>query len=171
MLVPDFIAPPMKKSGRRDAVMEAGGGDMVSRGMLARGCGGVAAAALRLQVCGHHGIARSERHREAAFHSRATDPWAAMFTSAARATSHSALRDIEPFWVYGGSARIERHVPLLPLCREVEKLTQLQRSLAAYRLVFGQPRQEDLVAYLGDQVPPEMLERLVHQLRIDLTPR
>jgi hypothetical protein len=113
----------------------------------------------------------AERHRDAAFSPRATDPWAAMFAAAVRETRHSELRDIEPFWVYEGTARIERHVPLLPLSREVERLEQLRRSLAAYRLVFGQPRQEDLVAYLGSRVPPEALESLVQQLRINLTPR
>ena len=39
-------------------------------------------------------------------------------------------------------------MPALPLSREVEKLRLLKRSLAAYRLVFGQPRQEDLIAFL-----------------------
>ncbi len=85
--------------------------------------------------------------------------------------SRGGLRDIEPFWVYEGAARIERHVPLLPLSREVEQLARLRRSLAAYRLVFGQPRQEDLADYLRDRMTPEDLSRLVDQLRIDLTPK
>jgi hypothetical protein len=113
----------------------------------------------------------AERHWGAAFNPRATDPWTAMFAAAVRETRHRELRDIEPFWVYEGSARIERHVPLLPLSREVERLAQLRRSLGAYRLVFGQPRQEDLVAYLGGRMSPEALGRLVEQLRINLTPR
>jgi hypothetical protein len=113
----------------------------------------------------------AERHHAAAFSGRVTDPWVAMFEQAVRECRHRELRDIEPFWVYEGSAHIERHVPLLPLSREVERLAQLRRSLAAYRLVFGQPRQEDLVAYLGDRMSPETLESLVQQLRINLTPR
>jgi len=110
-------------------------------------------------------------HRPAAFARRAADPWAAMFEEAARGVRRRGLREIEPFWVYDGPARIERHVPLLPLSREVERLDRLRRSLAVYRLVFGQPRQEDLVAYLRDRVTPEVLANLVQQLRIDLTPR
>jgi hypothetical protein len=94
-----------------------------------------------------------------------------MFAAAVREVGHGELQDIQPFWVYESSARIERHVPLLPLSREVERLAQLRRSLAAYRLVFGQPRQEDLIAYLGDRVPAAALESLVQRLRIDLTPR
>ena len=113
----------------------------------------------------------AERHRAAAFARRVADPWAAMFTEAVRGVPRSGLRDIEPFWVYAGSAHIERHVPLLPLSREVEQLARLRRSLAAYRLVFGQPRQEDLADYLRDRVTPEDLEHLVQHLRIDLTPR
>ncbi len=113
----------------------------------------------------------AERHRSAAFSRRPTDPWAAMFAEAARESRRGALRDIEPFWVYEGTACIERHVPMLPLSREVERLARLRRSLVAYRLVFGQPRQEDLVAYLQDRVTPEDLAGLVEELRVDLTPR
>jgi len=53
----------------------------------------------------------------------------------------------------------------------VEHLVRLRRSLAAYRLVFGQPRQEDLADYLRDRVTPEDLARLVQRLHIDLTPK
>lgn len=113
----------------------------------------------------------AERHRAAAFGRRVTDPWAAMFADAVRASRHGALRDMEPFWVYEGSAHIERHVPLLPLSREVQQLARLRRSLAAYRLVFGQPRQEDLIEYLRDRIEPADLNRLVEQLSIDLRPR
>lgn len=113
----------------------------------------------------------AERHRAAAFGRSVTDPWTAMFAEAARGIRHHTLRDIEPFWVYQGSAHIERYVPLLPLSREVEQRAWLQRSLAAYRLVFGQPRQEDLVAYLRDRVDPMALADVVHRLRIDLTPK
>jgi hypothetical protein len=110
------------------------------------------------------------RHRSAAFGPRVTDPWAAMFDEATRGVSRRDLKDIEPFWVYDGPASIERVVPLIPLSREVEQLERLKRSLAAYRMVFGQPRQEDLVAFLGDRVGQEGLEGLTQQLRVDLAP-
>ncbi|MEZ5285579.1 MAG: hypothetical protein R2712_12405 [Vicinamibacterales bacterium] len=45
-----------------------------------------------------------------------------------------------------GGATIERHVPVLPLSRDAAKAQRLRRSLAVYRLAFGQSRQEDLVA-------------------------
>ena len=113
----------------------------------------------------------AERHCGAAFGRSVADPWAAMFDEAARGVRRRDRRDIEPFWVYEGSAHIERHVPMLPLSREVGQLKRLRRSLAAYRLVIGQPRQEDLVAYLRDRVTPEELAGLVERLRIDLSPR
>ena len=40
---------------------------------------------------------------------------------------------------------LERHVLALPLRRDEERLHRLQRSLALYRSVLGQPRQEELV--------------------------
>ena len=56
--------------------------------------------------------------------------------------------DLIPYWMAPGSSKVERHVPLLPFSREVEGFRRLKRQLAAYRVVFGQPRQEDLVNLL-----------------------
>jgi hypothetical protein len=54
-----------------------------------------------------------------------------------------------PFWIYeNGRARVERRVPMLPFSREQGQLRRLKDRLAMYRLVFGQPRQEDLLAHL-----------------------
>ena len=49
-------------------------------------------------------------------------------------------------------AHIERHVPALPLSRDARQLEALKRSLAVYRMVFGQPRQDDLMAFLLDRL-------------------
>ena len=38
----------------------------------------------------------------------------------------------------------------MPLSREKRQLSRLQRTLGAYRLVLGQPRQEELVKYAGE---------------------
>jgi hypothetical protein len=40
---------------------------------------------------------------------------------------------------------VERRIPLLPFSKEVVKLKRLKQGLALYRMVFGQPRQEDLL--------------------------
>ncbi len=79
----------------------------------------------------------------------AVDPWSAMFQQAHRGRD-AGTSDIWPYWVCTSEngAVIERHVPMLPLSREPGQLASLLRSLAAYRMVFGQARQEDLLRYL-----------------------
>jgi len=110
-------------------------------------------------------------NRIAGFKKNATDPWEAMFDAARRGRPRSS-GDIVPYWIYPteGGAKIERYVPALPLSREIEKLEQLKRSLAVYRLAFGQPRQEDLALYL-DALPAAKRTAVATELRIDLTPR
>ena len=78
-----------------------------------------------------------------------------------------------PFWVFDpkDGVAIERHVPTIPLSQGEQRYEDLRRSLAAYRMVFGQPRQEDLLAYLVDRVSPERLEELRGLLQIDLRPK
>lgn len=92
------------------------------------------------------------------------DPWAEMFTAARR--DCGAPNDLTPFWVYApeGGASIERYVPAAPLSREAARYARLLRTLGAYRLVMGQPRQEDLLRYLGDTAAA------LDWLYIDLTP-
>jgi len=95
------------------------------------------------------------------------DPWATMF-DAARRESDS---DLIPYWVLpNGRAKIERYVPALPFSRDERQLHELQKSLAAYRMVFGQSRQEDLVKMLVDGRADDEIARLVAELSIDLKP-
>jgi len=77
------------------------------------------------------------------------DLWTAMFELASQAARARGDSDLVPWWVAPGSVRVERHVPLLPYTREVEAFQRLKRQLAAYRVVFGQPRQEELLTLLG----------------------
>lgn len=80
--------------------------------------------------------------------------------------------DLIPFWIFEieNGALIERWVPLLPFSREVQQLERPKRGLALYRLVFGQPRQEDLLVHLPERIPPEQAESLTHTWRISLSP-
>lgn len=99
------------------------------------------------------------------------DRWKAMFEAAA--ASRSALdNDLVPYWLYptADGAVIERYVVALPLSREAQRLEDLRRSLAAYRLVFGQPRQEDLLAFLRERFDREEIEKMSANVRIDLSP-
>ncbi|MCB1029645.1 MAG: hypothetical protein KDB24_17970, partial [Microthrixaceae bacterium] len=96
--------------------------------------------------------------------SAADDPWGALFDLAAESRTEDDS-ELVPFWVFPGDAKIERHVPLLPMSKEVGQLARLKRDVARYRLVFGQPRQDDLMEYLG-----EISEDKRRELRIDLSP-
>jgi Helicase conserved C-terminal domain len=107
---------------------------------------------------------------DAAFAAKDGDPWAAVF---AEGTERRAAgdNDLVPSWIFtDGPARIERLVPTLPFSRDESRLVALKRSLAAYRLAFGQPRQEDLVAFLTRSLGEEEVARLSEELRIDLAP-
>ncbi len=98
------------------------------------------------------------------------DVWASLFELA---SSWRGVGDTEmvPYWVFPeGPAKIERHVPMLPFSREAAALPRLKAALATYRLAFGQPRQEELIEFLSERVPPDELNQLIESLRIDLTP-
>lgn len=97
------------------------------------------------------------------------DIWEEMFLRALQEYGEK-FDDIVPFWVLQGDSYIERHVPVLPLSREIDKSILLKRSLAAYRMVFGQTRQQDLVEYLMSNFKAEDIDAISEQLRIDLTP-
>ena len=113
----------------------------------------------------------SQMHGQDAFQARDKDPWIAVFRSACAARCNGE-NDLVPYWIYPveGGARIQRYVPSLPMTRDRQLLGALRRSLAVYRLVFGQPRQDDLVEYLLKHVPEDKLAELVDRLRINLSP-
>lgn len=120
-----------------------------------------------------HAVRRNvaSRHAHAALQAQG-DPWAAAFGLAVgdRAIGDG---DLVPFWVYRpeGGAWIERHVLALPLSRELERLDDLRRSLAIYRLAFGQARQDDIVGHLVQRLGEERATALANRLRIDLRPQ
>lgn len=118
--------------------------------------------AVRLNLAEHQASALRRRG------SAADDPWRLMFEQArAEAKVHS---DLVPYWIYEGSVRIERRVPMLPFSREVARLAWLKRSLTVYRLAFGQPRQDDLLEYLQTLGGPEMDPTAFDDLQIRLEP-
>ena len=98
------------------------------------------------------------------------DPWNELFAMAV-AKSPGAEGEMVPYWVFHqGPAKIERHVPVIPFSRDEAALPGLRKALAAYRLAFGQPRQEELVEFLGAHHSVADLVKLASQLRIDLSP-
>ncbi len=108
----------------------------------------------------------AQEHRAEALQSDQQDPWAAAFDAAAK-TRPAHMNDLWPLWVYPGPASVECWVPCLPLSAEHDRERRLRRDRALYRLAFGQPRQDDLLAVLeARNVDPSTLQ----DLRIDLQP-
>lgn len=98
------------------------------------------------------------------------DPWDELFARAA-ATRGPDDDEMLPYWVFhDGPAKVERHVPVLPFSRDATSLPRLRRTLAAYRLAFGQPRQEELVEFLDAERSDAELMELLAKVRVDLTP-
>lgn len=97
------------------------------------------------------------------------DPWDALFKLAA-ADRPAGATDLIPYWIYEGSASVERRVMVLPMSREEIRYKRLKRSLALYRMVFAQPRQEDLLACLEQNIGEERATVVAAQWRINLEP-
>ena len=95
------------------------------------------------------------------------DLWERLFEIADAAARESGESDLVPCWVASGDYRVERRVPLLPYTKEESAFKRLKRQLAAYRVVFGQPRQEELLSLLDQS---EWTERRLHEWAIDLSP-
>jgi hypothetical protein len=102
------------------------------------------------------------------------DPWAALFRLAKQRLKDSGVKasELMPFWIFedvDNPTRVQRIVPLPPFSSENAKFKALKRSLAVYRLAFGQPRQEDLIEYLA-HIEGERDEALLQALQLDLSP-
>ncbi len=84
---------------------------------------------------------------------------------------YSADSGLVPHWVFAeGDARIQRQSPVLPLSRDADRVGALRQSLAVYRMVFGQPRQDDLLEFILREVPDDRRYDLAAALTIDLSP-
>lgn len=93
------------------------------------------------------------------------DPWTTLFTLA-----DDDSGDMRPWWVYPGSAAIQRLVPLLPLSSEVSRLRELVKATSLYRMTLGQPRQSELLEVLAGLSGSEQ-RILSDAVSIDLAPR
>ena len=104
-----------------------------------------------------------------------SDIWKLLFEKA-KYDRNSEMNDLEPFWIFENDSTesddnhlIERHIPCYPMSRESMKLDQLKKSLAVYRMAFGQPRQEDLVEFIEENLSDYYIDKLM-DYRIDLVP-
>ena len=97
-----------------------------------------------------------------------TDLWTLMFRLADEEAREFDLSDMVPCWVVDGDCKVERRVPLLPYTREEVWYRHLKHQLAAYRVVFGQSRQEEFLQWLTESnITPEQL----NNWSINLVPR
>ncbi|HEX8689058.1 MAG TPA: helicase-related protein, partial [Solirubrobacterales bacterium] len=112
----------------------------------------------------NHAVRRNlaAAHRAEGLAAAPGDPWAAMFAAAPEQAG-----GLHPYWVFPGEARIERHVPFEPMSVDRHRLEELVALMGVYRLAFGQPRQEELLAALR-QLGVD--SALAQDLAIDLTP-
>ena len=77
-----------------------------------------------------------------------------------------------PYWIIeAGKNKIIRHVLTLPMGKDIQKYKSVKNTLVSYRLVFGQPRQEDLIEYL-ENVHENIIcdEKLLSRFLINLCP-
>ncbi len=82
-----------------------------------------------------------------------------------RPASHPS--QLYPFCVIDqGTFKVERHVPAIPLSKEVLQFGKLKNSLVLYRMVFGQNRQEDLANDLQQQASYVKLQKLAKACQI-----
>ena len=116
--------------------------------------------AVRLNLANAHGIAAIAQAKWAA-----QDPWIVLFNIA----TAEQPGDLVTFWLFDGEAKAERRIPILPFSKEEGRLKQLKRSLTVYRLAFGQPRQDDLIAFLENLTASEMGTHAVSDWQIDLS--
>ena len=120
--------------------------------------------AVRKNVAGKYGL---ECLRKNSKSEQQDDPWDQLFSQAS-IDSPDHQSDLVPYWIYEeGDARVERRVPLIPYSREVQRFQDLIKGLANYRLVFGQPRQEDLLARLSEVDEAEISSDHLIDLRPD----
>lgn len=120
----------------------------------------------RVNRFGGHAVRKNvaAAHRKAALSAvrLGNHPWESAFKAA---DDRPELGEFAPWWIYPGDARVERLIVHFPLSREDAQYERLRDSLTLYRMMLGQPRQEDMMELLRQR---GVAERQVAQL--DLRP-
>ena len=101
------------------------------------------------------------------------DPWSVLFDAASESARQAGYTDeLVPFWIsLNAKHKIKRHVLIYPFSNENAHFDNLKRGLVAYRLVFGQARQEDLLAFIQSQTSETTLKEMLSRCLVDLSPR
>ncbi|MFC1552107.1 DEAD/DEAH box helicase [Candidatus Latescibacterota bacterium] len=101
------------------------------------------------------------------------DVWEKLFNIAAQEEQMVKGKcELVPYWhLETEDIKIERIIPMYPFSRDRGKLEHILRTLAIYRLAFGQPRQTELVEYLLKRnFSAEELKEIIDKLLINLCP-
>ena len=101
------------------------------------------------------------------------DVWSRLFELADKEERQAKGKcELVPYWhVDTNDIKIERVVPLYPYSSDQAKLIKILKTLAVYRLAFGQPRQTELVEHLLErQFSEEEMKAILDNLMIDLSP-
>jgi hypothetical protein len=93
-----------------------------------------------------------------------------MFDAAVRARP-TDQNDLVPYWICAGPHHIDRYVPAYPLSSDTIRYQDIKAALALYRLVLGQPRQQELLQVLQAVAATEEDRARLQEHRIDLAPR
>jgi len=98
--------------------------------------------------------------------------WEALFDAADQAERQGSGKcELIPFWhVEAVKFQIERIIPFYPFSRDRAMLSSLLKTLALYRLAFGQPRQAELVEHLLTNISESRITEIRDKLMIDLSP-
>lgn len=125
--------------------------------------------AIRKNIAQSVGARALDKARNAVSKGERVNPWDLAYQLAE--DEFAVDGGLVPHWVFtDGDARIQRHSPVLPLSRDAVRVDALRRSLAVYRMVFGQPRQDDLLEFILREIPEGRRESLAEALTIDLSP-
>lgn len=117
-------------------------------------------------------IASKYRDRLTSESVQANGVWDALFDVAAvEERTGNGKCELIPYWhVEVDKYQIERIIPFYPFSRDRAKLSSLLKTLAIYRLAFGQPRQAELVEHLLTNIPDEHISDIRNKLMINLSP-
>lgn len=105
--------------------------------------------------------------------SDAGDPWERLFAHAEEGAKGGVVEGLVPYWICEapGGVAVERRVFQFPLSQDQLRFDRLKSSLALYRMVFAQPRQQDLLGHLqARNAAGEEIQALLDQWRIELLP-
>jgi hypothetical protein len=97
------------------------------------------------------------------------DIWDELFKAASEAHKNKS-NDMIPYWIFDSQFKVERNVPVIPYSKDDQHFQALLKTLARYRLAFGQPRQDELLKVLEDNKDFQFDGETLKQLMIDLAP-